>query len=706
MRLVSHSPVPLRRPLRVLVAALVVAAVTLAGLVTPAAAATAPLRLDAPASVHLGQSATVTALLTSRDTVPVSLQRRDAGSWVQVARLSASAGRGSTTIEPEASAVYRLRSGSWTSDAWRIGVVRDWVTLRAASTSVQEGTSTTLTFGLFREGVATSGHVALQELRGSTWVSTTRVAVSESGAQVSVRPSGTTTYRAISGTLRSPSVRVETHPLQLAMSANPATIDKGGSTTLRARMVVDGASVGGAVTLQAWSGSAWVSLERLTVPAGGAVERVVSPTATQKYRVVSGSARSATVTVTVKDIPALFTITGSGYGHGVGMSQYGAYAMAQSGASASTVLTTYYPGTSTAYTAPDDGLLAVQVYGPDATNSAYDDRTTSTNIAVHGGGWKLRDVTDPSDLGSGTSAELMNVAVSGSRVKVTWADGAKSKTAEKVRLYWSGTTGYLPTGAKATATVKGAQGEYRHGRITVSVVNGYINVVNELLLDTEYLYGIAEMPSSWGSNGGAAALQAQAVTARSYALLKKRQGVKAWCDCHVVDDTRDQNFTGWKKENEGTGAVYGKIWTTAVDATIRSGKPLLLTYDGKPVITHYYSSSGGGTLNSEDVWASVVPYERSVPDPWSLKASSGNPNIRWTATLSQAAAARYFGVADIVRISVGTYEGGGLRSLTATTATGQKVTRTGKSDAMRSQLNAIATGYVKAPWILSVTAAG
>ncbi|WP_172829029.1 SpoIID/LytB domain-containing protein [Paraoerskovia marina] len=191
--------------------------------------------------------------------------------------------------------------------------------------------------------------------------------------------------------------------------------------------------------------------------------------------------------------------------------------------------------------------------------------------------------------------------------------------------------------------------------------------MHDVLLNTEYLYGAAEIQSSWGAKDRSA-LSAQAIAARSYAMNKTW---KSACTCQVVDDVRDQNYTGWKKESEGTNRYYGKIWTAAVDDTVRcSTSALLLTYAGKPIGTHYYSSSGGRTVNSEDVWSSVVPYERSVADPWSLDAP-GNSMKSWTRTLTQGSARQLFGLPDVrsIRISK-TTSGDTMRALTTTSITG------------------------------------
>ena len=90
----------------------------------------------------------------------------------------------------------------------------------------------------------------------------------------------------------------------------------------------------------------------------------------------------------------------------------------------------------------------------------------------------------------------------------------------------------------------------------------------------KYLWGIAEVPASFPPE----ALKAQAVAARTYAA--KRGGRV------LMPTPADQNYTGWKKETEGTDGVWGARWRSAVDAT--SGQVVALA-GGGPLIDAFYS---------------------------------------------------------------------------------------------------------------------
>ena len=134
----------------------------------------------------------------------------------------------------------------------------------------------------------------------------------------------------------------------------------------------------------------------------------------------------------------------------------------------------------------------------------------------------------------------------------------------------------------------------------------------------EYILGVVpgEMPKEWP----AAALQAQAVAARSYALasiVKNR-------DFDLYADPRSQMYYGVAAESPAT--------TAAVKAT----KGQILTYGGKVATTFYYSSSGGRTASSEDVFGLALPYLQSRPDPW----DAGSPYHRWEPRSFTATTAR------------------------------------------------------------------
>ena len=140
-----------------------------------------------------------------------------------------------------------------------------------------------------------------------------------------------------------------------------------------------------------------------------------------------------------------------------------------------------------------------------------------------------------------------------------------------------------------------------------------LTAVNVLGLD-EYLYGVvpSEMPSSWHAE----ALKAQAVASRSYALSRMdRHQSEGY---HFCDGTHCQVYIGASKEQASTNS--------AVDATHN----VVATYDDKPINAVYFTSSGGATDNSENVWANPVAYLKTVPEINEQGVST------WTRTYSAA----------------------------------------------------------------------
>ena len=195
------------------------------------------------------------------------------------------------------------------------------------------------------------------------------------------------------------------------------------------------------------------------------------------------------------------------------------------------------------------------------------------------------------------------------------------------------------------------------------------------------------------------------IAARNYAVANR--AYKASCDCQMYDDTRSQNFTGWTKESQGDTGQWGARWVAAVNATTSDDRHsgLMLTYGsggaGNLVTAYYFSSSGGQTENSENVWSATVSYLRSVPDPWSALPEIVNPNADWTATIDQATIAGLFGLPDVVTIEIVSRTGpgtdAGVTGLVATSSTGATSTLTGM-EKVRTKLG------LKSAWVKGIAA--
>src|SRR3954447_26957461 len=279
-----------------------------------------------------------------------------------------------------------------------------------------------------------------------------------------------------------------------------------------------------------------------------------------------------------------FVITGHGWGHGVGMSQWGAYGYAQRGVSYDKIVTHYFPGTKLD-TTTIKSIRVLLVQSPSITISST-------------GPWKMKD---------------------GSTAAVTMPAGKMTLNPE-LTFKVPGTgelqsfAGPLVFTSQAPLVFKQA---YR-GTFTVTSDGKQLTLVNTVPLE-QYLYGVvpSESPKTWPAGalkgqavGARAEPQAQAVAARSYALAQR----KTSGPFDVYPDTRSQVYGGV--------AAEAPTATAAVDAT--TGE--VLTYGGKIATTYFYSSSGGRTAASSDVWKGApIPYLVSVGDPY----DTASPYHNW-----------------------------------------------------------------------------
>ncbi|CAB4750982.1 unannotated protein [freshwater metagenome] len=324
--------------------------------------------------------------------------------------------------------------------------------------------------------------------------------------------------------------------------------------------------------------------------------------------------------------PKSFTFTGSGYGHGVGLSQYGAKGQALEGRTATEILNYYFPDAQVT-PVPDSRTISV--------NIAHQVLSLSLSIpiddffTIQGEGL----IETSTALGANLSFVMANNLISNSTVNAkSWI--IKWSNPNSVVTLNYGTTKFL----------------VNHGYIKLRAVKatslGYrIEATNLLRLHDEYLYGIAEVPSSWP----AATLQSQVIASRTYALMRMNS-IKKACDCHVYNSKYDQAFVGFSKEGE---ARYGQFWKAAVDATaIDAENGLAITIDGAPISVFFSSSTGGMTQRAVDVWGTEIPHLVSVPDPWSIDPAINKNYASWTKKVSQKAMAKAFGLPDVERYEI------------------------------------------------------
>jgi stage II sporulation protein D len=269
---------------------------------------------------------------------------------------------------------------------------------------------------------------------------------------------------------------------------------------------------------------------------------------------------SATVTATT------FVVTGRGWGHGVGMSQWGAYGYAKRGTTYDKILAHYYPGTQ---------LAPAPVTWIKALIAEAKRRLVISSLVP----FRVKDgAGEVYDLAAG-NYELGP----GLKVKVDPTGPAQALP---------GPLTFLPGKGPLWLTRP-----YR-GTFLVSAAGNSLSVVNTVTLES-YVRGVvsSEMPHDWPLE----AVKAQAVAARSYAVIHRRGG-----EFDVYADTRDQVYGGITAE------------TPVGDQAVAGTRRQVLLYNGKVATTYYFSSSGGRTAAITDVFASAkpTPYLVSVADPY------------------------------------------------------------------------------------------
>ena len=288
-----------------------------------------------------------------------------------------------------------------------------------------------------------------------------------------------------------------------------------------------------------------------------------------KLRVAAVVAVLAAATAGTARAGTTLVVTGHGWGHGVGMSQWGAYGYALHGWKYKRILSHYYPGT----TLKKDGEPRVRVLLVQAARVVT--IGCATRITVNDGR-RFTGHLPAKTYGIGPRLALPVHHRSGVR---PFAHGFAVFSCPRAPLTLDGRP-------------------YR-GNLVVRSNRRTIAVVNSLELD-DYVRGVvpSESPARWPL----AELEAQAVAARSYAIAQ----LKPAAHYDLVPDTRDQVYGGIAAERPHSNRAVAKT------------KGQILTWDGQVARTYYSASSGGRTESVQDAWpgSSPIPYLQSVPDPW------------------------------------------------------------------------------------------
>jgi stage II sporulation protein D len=318
-------------------------------------------------------------------------------------------------------------------------------------------------------------------------------------------------------------------------------------------------------------------------------------------------------------------VDGHGYGHGRGMSQYGAQGAARQGLAYNEIAGFYYPGTTLGKMR---GKIRVLIT----------DDTTDDVVVSPAPGLSVRDLGDASVHPLPVRDEITRwrLVVSKGKTVLQLNDGRW----RRYRAAWARSIkGDAEFFAKGPLTLWKPGGATRYRGIlraaSPSPGSSSRDTVNVLPMD-QYVMGVIpkEMPPSWLPE----AVKAQAVAARTYATWSRNQNPNRYYQ--ICDTTWCQVYGGASVEDRRSNA--------AVRATARQ----ILKYAGKPAFTQFSSSSGGWTS------AGSAPYLVAKEDPYD--GWDGNPVHSWTTTVDAGRLERSFpSIGTLERILVTSRDGNG-----------------------------------------------
>ena len=406
----------------------------------------------------------------------------------------------------------------------------------------------------------------------------------------------------------------------------------------------------------------------------------VRSTATTTYQTGVAAAASevaATPVVETYTRPAgtSIALSGRGYGHGRGMSQYGAYGAALKGLTRDQILDFYYPNT-TRSTAIGNPTVRVRLtaLGSSSTQVVAQPKLVISD-GTKTGSLYVRNA-------DGTLRQRWRLVPDGTGLTLQWLE----KGVWKGTSSWRAVTKPLSFSDASLGKVRvvmpdGTQRDYR--RVVRSLRSGSGVMTLSVVPMNYYLQSVvpSEMPPSWA----APALQSQAVAARTYAAYEMAHQA-AGTPYDLCDSTACQVYKGLAGiTSSGTVVPYENSATTAaVGATSGLG----VYYGGAVAFTQFGSSNGGQTV------ASSLPYQVSKPDPYDAVPSGSTS--RWTTTLAISKIEKAYpttGTFRALRIDRrdGVSAWGGR--ITSVTVIGSTGSRTVTGDAFRSSMGLRSTWW-------------
>jgi SpoIID/LytB domain protein len=295
----------------------------------------------------------------------------------------------------------------------------------------------------------------------------------------------------------------------------------------------------------------------------------------------------------------LFTLTGHGWGHGIGMSQYGALGFAQRGYNWKQIIKHYYTGVTIESLPRGTQMRVLLLDGKRSISLSF----ASTARGVDEGGRGKRSLP----------AGVYRVD------RGTTPGNLRLWSAAKGGYVWQGIEGSLMISPGSASlrlderAINGYTNDHWSGAFRIVRHGNSLDLINHVGME-RYVRGVVpcEVPASWEK----AAVRAQAVAARSYAVATRQSG-----EFDAYPDTRSQVYCPIEQQ------------AAASDDAVKATRHQVVKYGGSIATTFFSSSSGGRTSSIQASWGSPnQPYLVPVKDPYDA-ANGQNPNHDWSPKL-------------------------------------------------------------------------
>jgi len=261
-----------------------------------------------------------------------------------------------------------------------------------------------------------------------------------------------------------------------------------------------------------------------------------------------------------------------------------------------------------------------------ATDAVVDDNDQPVRIALSTsdesakvgatGVWRIYNRNSADLVVKGTSGGTMQIEPRGGQLVIIRSDGSTTSRRSGPLLVRATTPGSFVT----------YEGKRYRGELVITVNQGALLVVNRLGVES-YLRGVVPLEIGERKAGEEAAVEAQAVAARSYTYIHMSEAGDRGFD--MYGSIQDQAYGGVDAEKPMS------------DAAVASTRDMVIKYAGRIISTPYHSTCGGRTAATSEVWwrQSDQPYLRPVSDQIPGTSSyycDPSPRFKWTATFDQA----------------------------------------------------------------------